>query len=314
MKNQDIEKIIKEQYDVAVPDYWEKIADAETRDTKIVQLDTPGRASHYRRLIPFAACVALLVAAAFILRPGDSVNGGLRFGDGLDTPAVTGAEIAEALFDKKYTLSSAYKASDLVADVSIIEWLYENEATYFRAKINRVYKGGKSAGDEIILIQEGNSRLTYEEYPLFQKDDRLILNLELVNDAELNFGLDNCYKITGSGQTELQILEINNNLYAYKRAVTPIKELEELPTVNVAGMGKESIGYDITESFPMTGYETTQPPTHSPPAMGDGETFTFKAGPTAPGEVYITSVPPLGGLYEINDIDKIIDSAGDEGE
>ena len=330
MKNQDIEKIIKEQYDVAVPDYWEKIAGAEASETKIVRLDAPARVPRYRRLTPIAACFALLVVAAFIFRPGTSVNGELRFGDGLDTPAVTGAEIAAASFDKAYTLSSAYKESDLVADVSIIEWLYESEETYFRAKINKVYKGDKTAGDEIVLIQAGNSNFTYEEYPLFNKGDRLILNLELVNDAELNFGLDNCYKITGSGQTELQILEINNNLYAYKRAVTPIKELEELPTVVLAGMNTESSDVkDEVTTMPKTndtapettapdvslptGYETTQPPTHSPPATGDGET-TFKAGPTAPGEVYITSVPPLGGLYEINDIDKIIDSAGGEGE
>lgn len=146
---------------------------------------------------------------------------------GKNTPAITGKEgtiIPD--FSKVFTLSEAFLDADLVAEVIITGWLDEiinqenvSELTYFKANIIKTYKNITELDtDEITILQSGNSDWTYQNYPLFQNGDRLLLCLKSYTNERFTRGNTNCFMIAGGQQTELYIVEEDNQLYAIKRS------------------------------------------------------------------------------------------------
>jgi hypothetical protein len=99
-----------------------------------------------------------------------------------DTPVrvATGGKITFN-YDSVPTLSSTIKYADVIADVTIVEWLGESEPgdglsrTYFRAIVNSTLMGKEY--QEIKVIQSGNSRATMKMVPLFKNGDRFLMFL-----------------------------------------------------------------------------------------------------------------------------------------
>jgi hypothetical protein len=74
-----------------------------------------------------------------------------------------------------FKLDTSVKGADIIADVTILEWLGEGEySTFFRARVNRTIYGKEYEEIEIALL--GNSKIIVEGgSPLFINGDRLLL-------------------------------------------------------------------------------------------------------------------------------------------
>ncbi|MCL1806143.1 MAG: hypothetical protein FWG31_00400 [Oscillospiraceae bacterium] len=140
---------------------------------------------------------------------------------GKDTPVRVGTQgITESSLHRFYDLEDAILHSDLVADITIASWLGENSyflgQTYFNVKVNNVLKG--AALEEFILVQEGNSKSTVRNYPLFQKGDRLLLFLnEYDGTTDEHTDFDTVYWIIGAYSTVMDIQSVDGTLYAIDR-------------------------------------------------------------------------------------------------
>jgi hypothetical protein len=85
------------------------------------------------------------------------------------------------MYAEKLTLISAIEKSDIIADITIIEWLGENDSnTFFLAKVNKILKGEHF--EEIEVIQMGDSKNTLKDFPLFKNGDRLLAFLDNARD------------------------------------------------------------------------------------------------------------------------------------
>jgi hypothetical protein len=81
-------------------------------------------------------------------------------------------------------LDMAFEYIDIIADITIVEWLGEAQegyATFFRAKVNKTLVGEEF--EEIEIIQSGNSVATVENLPLFKNGDRILAFLEKTNTS-----------------------------------------------------------------------------------------------------------------------------------
>jgi hypothetical protein len=130
------------------------------------------------------------------------------------------------------TLEWVSKKSNLIADVTIIEWLGESLdfdaddmdfATYFLAKVNRTIKGEER--DTIVIRQSGNSQSTLVEDPLYRNGDRLLLFLyeipdERVKEIEIKCSInfkEDVFGITGMHLTPLIIQENEGKNFVFSR-------------------------------------------------------------------------------------------------
>lgn len=108
------------------------------------------------------------------------------------TPSRLGihGSVMSARLSRSYDLTQAILESDLIADVTIVSWLgdYPSQQgshgplTYFSARVNAVFKGDPD--DIIILNQAGNSTMTFDNYPLHQVGDRMIMFLRALTENE----------------------------------------------------------------------------------------------------------------------------------
>ncbi|MBQ2191119.1 MAG: hypothetical protein II409_01770 [Clostridia bacterium] len=102
-----------------------------------------------------------------------------------------------------YTLESAYEESDVVALVRVGDWIAEDNElliTYYRASAEKVFKGSfEDAQAGFTLVQEGCSKQTLRELPLFAAGNELLLFLTKANGGPY----DNAYFITGNYSTLL---------------------------------------------------------------------------------------------------------------
>ena len=140
---------------------------------------------------------------------------------GKDTPVRVGTQgITEPSLHREYDLEEAILHSDLVADVTVTSWLSEKPnpfgQTYFNAKVNNVLKG--EALDEFILVQDGNREFTIDNYPLFQKGDRLLVFLNKYDGTEdEDVDYDTIYWIIGAYSTVMDIQSVDGTQYAIDR-------------------------------------------------------------------------------------------------
>jgi hypothetical protein len=136
-----------------------------------------------------------------------------------DTPVrvATGGTLHTTLV-KEYTFDVAVEDSDLIADVTIIEWLGESIgtgcATFFRARVNATLKGKEY--EEITLLQSGNSEYTMQGFPLFKNGDRLLVFLTKAPGAqEAQSEHRNNYWTNRA--TLMDVVEYNSEFYLLNR-------------------------------------------------------------------------------------------------
>ena len=75
---------------------------------------------------------------------------------------------AIACLEKAYGFESAFEEADMVAHIKVGDWLSEdteNGGTFYEASVIKQYKGEEIK--TFVLRQDGNSRVTLEDYPLF---------------------------------------------------------------------------------------------------------------------------------------------------
>lgn len=95
-----------------------------------------------------------------------------------------------------YTFETTISASDVVAHVKIGDWLKEDDDhTYYETEIIELFKGENISS--IILMQDGCSQWTINNYPLFTSGNELLLFLKKATGTEF----DNAYFIRGSYST-----------------------------------------------------------------------------------------------------------------
>ncbi|MCL1807835.1 MAG: hypothetical protein FWG31_09055 [Oscillospiraceae bacterium] len=167
-----------------------------------------------------AVCGVLLLIL-YITAPWKS---GASEEGGIDTPVRVGTlGEARASLARGYTLQEAVEEADLVLEVTVSSWLGEDLddgiVTFFDVTTDAVLKGDVS--HNIVLIQLGDSKWTYRNYPLYQRGDRLIVFLknaignEFVTDFDLD--LDNAYWLLGTYTTVLHVQSTDDVPYALDR-------------------------------------------------------------------------------------------------
>ncbi len=228
-KEFDLKQHIKNSYDIKVPDYWDKIENADISKIPQIIEKKKGKILPFYRVVAAAACLVLIVTASIIGVPhlfGGSSQSDIVYGQ--DTPARIGQlGSVKASFRKPYTFKEAYEEADLVTEIVITEWLGEldqeglGQTTYFKAVIIDEYKNNLNFQEkEIVLLQPGNSKWTYKGYPLFKNGDRLLLSLLWVDPVEYSaFYIEgeDCFAIVGSQLTEMQVVEKDGKKFALKR-------------------------------------------------------------------------------------------------
>jgi len=229
-KKSDLKQYIKNSYDVKVPEYWDKIENADISKVPQIIEKKKGRILPFYRVAAVVACLALIVTTSVIGLP-HLFGGGLDQSNivyGQDTPVRIGQlGTMNASFEKPYTFNEAYEEANLVAEIIITEWLGEldqeglGQTTYFKAVIIDEYKNNLNFKEkEIVLLQYGNSKWTYKGYPLFKNGDRLLLALLWVDPVEYSaFCIEgeDCFAIVGSQLTEMQVIQKDGKKYALKR-------------------------------------------------------------------------------------------------
>ena len=93
-------------------------------------------------------------------------------------PSRWGEGEAKGMLPHTYSLSEAYDAAEVVALVTVGDWLEEElitGRTFFRTTVQKVYKG--DIPHEFVLAQEGCSTWTYRNYPVFTYGNQLLLFL-----------------------------------------------------------------------------------------------------------------------------------------
>ena len=174
-----------------------------------------------RRLfrIAAAACMAAALAVALIAWWA-LYTPPIQFGP--DTPVRVGKGTMMARLARSYTFSEAYQEADMVADVIITEWRGEMDAggytTLFYAQPMTIYKNTTGKEQErILLIQQGNSKGTFEGYSLYKNGMRLLLCLKEYDSSKPYYmeGPDN-FLIVGAMMTDMLLYESNDIVYAVK--------------------------------------------------------------------------------------------------
>ena len=137
--------------------------------------------------------------------PNDSSLGYNRVGtDG----AISGS------YARDYTFKELCSVSDAVVDLTITERIGEdNEGmpkTFFKAKINKSFKGIFNEGDEILLRQDGSGKMTMEGFPLFTIGDRIISFLFFSNEF-------NYFFLINGDLYFCDVIEYEKQIYALKR-------------------------------------------------------------------------------------------------
>lgn len=155
-----------------------------------------------------------------------------------DTPVLIGTQGVTQCSQEDIEYDDLITRSDIIAKVKILEWLGEidepQEKTFFKAELLNVYKGNETSNNLIRIMQEGNSKFTIKDFPLFKNGDKLILFLKKVEN-------DDSYWVLGYDNT-LYVREINDKEYAFKQ-FRPFTELSGIQL----NKQSEKVSKDIKE-------------------------------------------------------------------
>lgn len=167
-----------------------------------------------------------------------------------NTPIRVGTKgIIHASIDVPASLEEVVYDAEYIFDLTITEWLGESfgdvEATYFSADVNNVFKGERY--DKIVLKQDGNSKWTVKDYPLFKNGDRLFVFLKKVTNEqaiELGIEYENVFWISGAYTTIMDVQEYNSEIYLMDRYGLLTENIESDKVIN----DKKFI-YSVEEEF-----------------------------------------------------------------
>ena len=268
MRKADIEKHIKNTYNILVPDYWNKIENSDIPLTPQVE-NKKRRIVSFYRIVAIAACFVLILTVSLIGVPHlfgrDSNQSDIIYGQ--DTPVRIGKlGTIQPSFEKPYTFKEAYEEAELVAEVVITEWLGEldkdgyGETTYFKARIIEKFKNEINfEKDEITLLQAGNSKWTFRGYPLFKNGDKLLLSLSWIDPIEYSEFCSNkkdCFAIVGEQLTEMQVVNKDEKKYALKRNLyNNFTDIEYLMQPNATTIIENTFKQDEVLSLAGTTFE-----------------------------------------------------------
>lgn len=168
-----------------------------------------------------AACMVVTVLAVALTAWSALYTPPIRFGP--DTPVRVGKGTMMARLARSYTFSEAYQEADMVADVIITEWRGEMDeggyTTMFYAQPMTIYKNTTGKEQErILLIQQGNSKGTFEGYSLYKNGMRLLLCLKEYDSSKPYYmeGPDN-FLIVGAMMTEMYLYtDSEDTVYAVR--------------------------------------------------------------------------------------------------
>ena len=233
MKKKELEKALQKGLkNDPVPDVWEKISAAEIPTVAPVEKKNRNF-NPFMRIASTAACflfVCLLGIVAFThFRQEEPMYPGIVFGQ--DTPVRLGQEgtvFADYMYSGDY--ESLCSNSDVIVEVVIKEWLGEDlegsPKTFFHAVVINSFKGNLTEEDEIIIRQNGNSRETFEDMPLFQNGNQMILFLKK-GSMSMYYENDSrdMYYLLCDSLSILDVATVDNVKYLNKR-VRPFYEDE----------------------------------------------------------------------------------------
>lgn len=79
-----------------------------------------------------------------------------------------------ALYERPYSVAENYAQHEIAAIVTVGSWLYEDDsATYYEAKVERVYKG--ALPETVTLAMVGNSQSVEERFVLLSAGEKLLI-------------------------------------------------------------------------------------------------------------------------------------------
>ncbi|OPX42177.1 hypothetical protein CLHUN_39640 [Ruminiclostridium hungatei] len=165
-----------------------------------------------------------------------------------NTPHQVGQKGEMSASVNAYDLEKVYKKADLVAEIKITEWLEEMdepaEKTLFKAKLEKVYKNNQIDNpEEIYLLQDGNSKYTIKDYPLFKNDDKLILFMKKAEEAV------NTFWILGVNTCVIRVVDVAKESYAVKQ-VGQFREFLNIRAENADSNLREALLKDYKVEFP----------------------------------------------------------------
>lgn len=120
----------------------------------------------------------------------------------------------QADFVKKYSLESLTKEADAVAWIRIGNWIGESETlgvSTFSAEVKEEIKGDLGGkGTMITVVQEGTSKCTVENHPIFTGGNDVILFLKRAED-EIQTGSGKVYRIIDGSRSVFYTTLITRN-------------------------------------------------------------------------------------------------------
>jgi hypothetical protein len=137
-----------------------------------------------------------------------------------DTPVRVGESIINSSHsEKEYSLSDIIEEADVIADITIIEWLGEYtediHMTFFLAKVNKTLKG--KVFEEIEIAQLGSSKSVPVDSPLFKNGDRLLAFMGDMSEAAEMHGDDFKGKHRVWGKRFLDVVNHESSFYLLNR-------------------------------------------------------------------------------------------------
>jgi hypothetical protein len=149
----------------------------------------------------FLVCIVLIITCAACSQMKDSIKD-------IVYPPIRINGNAYLSLVKTHDLYSAFEESDLVAHIRVGSWLEEIDVqTSYDATVVTEYKG--EGIKNIVLIQDGSSRATFKNYPLFTYGNEMILFLKKAKYTDYA----NAYYITGSYSTVLDVVADSSGIY-----------------------------------------------------------------------------------------------------
>ena len=223
MNRKELEQHIKNSYNIKAPDYWNRIENADMSKVPQIAKRKGGWATPFYRIATAVACLALVITA-MVAAPKifNDPKTGLQYpikapDSALNYNRVGTDGIMFTSYYEFYSFSEVCKTSHSIVDLTIVDWLGEDDEgmpkTFFKAKINHSFKGALEKGDEILIRQDGNSKLSVEGFPLFSINDSIIAFLRCGSESDYYF-------LVNGDEYVCDIIEYEREIFAVKRRGT----------------------------------------------------------------------------------------------
>ncbi len=150
-----------------------------------------------------------------------------------------GESTAKMSLEKRYSMETAVQEADLIAVLEVEERLEEDlneDTTYFRCSLQNVIVGNIQEST-IVLKQEGSSKMTYQDFPMFGIHNRVLVFLKEASNGKHSA----YYWMLGANTTLFDVVETNKQWYAVDRTGT----LSEMMSKNIPIVSDKEIINDV---------------------------------------------------------------------